>query len=160
MTNVYGPPKAEKKMQFMDSLGMINSMIEGKPWIIGGEFNLIRNLEEKKGGIRQLNPINDSFNEVIDNLKLVYLRTNNDTFTWNNKRTGDRGIAYHLDCFLVSKSIMMNGGELKALVLPSAGYDHWLIKPEWENVGSNLCRPFSFKKIWLLQPDFQEKLKE
>ena len=124
MTNVYSPPRAEKKMQFLDSLGMINGMTEGKPGIIGGELNLIRNLEEKKGGIRQLNPINDSFNEVIDNLKLIDVRTNNDNFTWNDKRTGDRGIAYRLDHFLVSDSIMMNEGELKASVLPSAGSDH------------------------------------
>ena len=48
MTNVYGPPREEQKMQFLDSLRMINGMIEGNPWIIGGDFNPIRNLEEKK----------------------------------------------------------------------------------------------------------------
>ena len=73
---------------------------------------------------------------------------------------GDRGIAYRLDRFLVLESIMLNGGELKALVLPSAGSDHWPIKIEWENVGSNLRRRFHFEFFWLLQPDFQEKLKE
>ena len=54
----------------------------------------------------------------------------------------------------------MNGGELKASVLPSAGSDHWPIKLEWENVGPNLRRPFRFEKFRLLQPNFQEKLKE
>ena len=124
-------------------------MTEGKTWIIGGGFNLIRNMEEKKGGIRQLNPINYSFNEVIDNLELIDVRTNNDTFTWNNKRTGDRGISFLLDRFLVSESIMMNGGELKVSVLPLAGSDHWPIKLEWENVGPNLCRHFHFENFWL-----------
>ena len=51
LTNVYGAPRAEQKMQFIDSLRMINTLTEGKPCIIGGEFNLIRSLEEKKGGI-------------------------------------------------------------------------------------------------------------
>ena len=117
-------------MQFLDSLRMINTLTEGKPWIIGGDFNLIRSLDEKKGGIRQLNPINDTFNEVINNLNLVDVRTNNDTFTWNNKRKGDRGIACRLDRFLVTESIMMSRGELKVSVLPSAGFDHWPIKME------------------------------
>ena len=48
ITNVHGPPMAEQKMQFLDSLRMINDMTEGHPWIIGGDFNPIRNLEENK----------------------------------------------------------------------------------------------------------------
>ena len=76
-----------KKMQFLDSLGTLKRMSKGNPWILGGYFNLVRNLDEKKGGIRQLNPINEYFNEVIDKLELVDVRSNNDTFTWNNKRT-------------------------------------------------------------------------
>ena len=81
-------------------------------------------MEENKGGITQLSPINDTFNDIINNLELIDVRTNNDTFTWNNKRTRDRGIACRLDRFLVSESIMKNEGELKAPVLPLAGFDH------------------------------------
>ena len=50
---------------------------------------MIKSLEEKKGVIHQINPISEMFNEVIDNLNLVDVRTTNDNFTWNNKRTGD-----------------------------------------------------------------------
>ena len=39
---------------------------------------------------------------------------------------GDRGIACRLDRFLVLESIMMNGVELKAVVLPSVRSDHCL----------------------------------
>ena len=124
MTNVYGPPRVKEKMQFMDSLRMIKGMSEGKPWILGGGFNLIRNLDEKKGGIRHLNPISEYFNEVIDNLELIDVRTNNGIFTWNNKRTGDRGISCRVDHFLVSKTIMMNEEELRATILPSVGSYH------------------------------------
>ena len=66
------------------------------------------------------------------------VRTNNGTFTWNKKRIGDRGIAFWLDRFMVSESIMMNGGELRAVVLPSAGSYHFPIKLEWDIVGVNL----------------------
>ena len=117
---------------------MLKRMSEGNSWILGGGFNLVRNLDEKKGGIRQLNPISEYFNEVIDNLELVDARTTNGSFTWNNKKTGDRGITCRLDHFLVSKSIMMNGGELRALLLPLVGSDHCSIKLEWESVGVNL----------------------
>ena len=96
---------------------------------------MVISLEEKKGGICQINPISKMFNEVIDNLNLVDARTTNDNFTWNNKRTGDRGITCRLDHFLVLESAIMNKGELKASVLPSIGSNHWPINMEWKKCG-------------------------
>ena len=46
------------------------------------------------------------------------------------------------------------------VVMPAAGSDHWPISMEWENVEVNPRRPFRFEKFSLLQPDFQEKIKE
>ena len=61
------------------------------------------------------------FNDLIETLDLIDVTTSNGIFTWNNKRDGDRGIACRLDRFLISKSIMMERGELRAVVLPAAG---------------------------------------
>ena len=85
---------------------------------------MVRNIDGKKGGIRQLNPISEYFNEFIDNLELVNVRTTNGTFMWNNQITGERGITCRLDFFLVSESIMMDGGELRVVVLPSSDSKH------------------------------------
>ena len=100
------------------------------------------------------------FNAIINDLNLIDVRTSNGIFTWNNKQTGDRRIAYRLDRFFLSESIMMASGNLKVVVLPAAGSDHWPISLEWENVRVNPRRPFRFEKLWLLHPDFHEKLKE
>ena len=99
------------------------------------------------------------FNNTIIDLDLIDVRTSNGIFTWNNKQTEDIGIACRLDRFLFSESVMMAGGNLKAIVLPVARSNHWPISLEWDNVGVNPRRPFRFEKFWLLQPDFQEKLK-
>ena len=131
-----------------------------KPWILCEEFNLVRNLDKKKGGIRKLNPISEYFNEVIANLELVDVRMTNGTFTWNNKTTRDRGITYRLYWFLVYESIMKAGGELSVVVLPSGDSNHWPIDLDWESVGVNLGIPFRLEKLWLLQANFPEKLKE
>ena len=104
---------------------MLKLASRGKPWILGWDFNLVKNLDRKNGGIRKLNLISEYFNEFIANLELVDVRMTNGTFTWNNKRIGDRGITCNLDWFLVFESIMMAGGELSAVVLPSVGLDHW-----------------------------------
>ena len=39
---------AENKMAFLDSINDIKSIAEDKVWILGGDFNLIRNLDQKK----------------------------------------------------------------------------------------------------------------
>ena len=160
MTNVYGPPREEHKLSFLDSLSVINEIADDKPWILGGDFNLIRNLEEKKGGIWNLNPASAQFNELIDDLNSIDVRTSNGIFTWNNKQVGDRGITCRLDHFLISESIMVAGGELRAVLLPTTSLDNWPISLEWENVGINPCKPFIFENFWLLQTDFHEKIWE
>ena len=124
ITNVYGPPKVDQKEIFIDSLSDLKTIVLNRAWIIGGDFNLIRNLGEKKGGICSLNPASTLFNNTISDLDLIDVRTSNGLFTWNNKQSGDKGIAYRLEKFLLSESVMMAGGTLRAVVLPVAGSDH------------------------------------
>ena len=62
-------------------------------WIILGDFNLIRSLEEKNGGVRALSTISASFNKLVEELQLVDVRTTNRLFTWQNKHAGARHIA-------------------------------------------------------------------
>ena len=48
ITNVYGPSKVDQKQKFIESLSNLKMIINSMAWIIGGDFNLIRNLGEKK----------------------------------------------------------------------------------------------------------------
>lgn len=50
-------------------------------WLMGGDFNIIRSLEEKKGGIRALSGINSAFNRTIEDLHLVDIQTPNGFYT-------------------------------------------------------------------------------
>ena len=93
--------REEQKFSFLDSLSNIKEIARDKSWTLGGDFNLIRNLEEKKGGIQNLNPASAQFNDLIDDLNLIDVRTSNGIFMWNNKQDGDRGIACRLDRFLI-----------------------------------------------------------
>ena len=69
---------------------------------MGGDFNIIRSLEEKKGGIRNLSGISKKINLLIEELHLVDIPTPNGFYTSQNKRSGQRHIASRLDRFLVS----------------------------------------------------------
>ena len=50
LTNIYGPPQAKQKFNFMEYLSMIKMEVGGRPWILGRDFNLVRNLYKKKEG--------------------------------------------------------------------------------------------------------------
>lgn len=50
ITNVYGPQKLEDKFRLLTSLEELRERHLGIPWILGGDFNMIKYLSEKKVG--------------------------------------------------------------------------------------------------------------
>ena len=93
VTNVYGPFQSCKKSTFLSNLGYLKEWVEDAPWLIGGDFNLIRSLDEKKGAVRTISAASNLFNKFIEEKKLVDIRPTNGLFTWQNKQSGDRHIA-------------------------------------------------------------------
>jgi len=49
VTNVYGPQRTHDKLKFLYSLADLRERHAGIPWIMGGDFNMIKYLSEKKG---------------------------------------------------------------------------------------------------------------
>jgi len=49
VTNFYGPQRPNDKFRFLDSLVELRDRHAGIPWIMGGDFNMIKSLSEKKG---------------------------------------------------------------------------------------------------------------
>ena len=71
VTNVYGPQRIDDKLIFLDSLVDLRSRHEGIPWVMGGDFNMIKSLSKKKGGTRMLRKDSLVFQTFLDNMKLV-----------------------------------------------------------------------------------------
>ena len=49
VTNVYGPQRLDGKLKLLDSLQDLRERYARIPWILGGDFNMIKSLSEKKG---------------------------------------------------------------------------------------------------------------
>jgi hypothetical protein len=97
LTNVYGPATIGDKASFLRNLEFLASLHQHNKWIIGGDFNLIRNLDEKRGGSRRLEQETSNFNSFIDTHNLIDLETINGIHTWTNRRSGTHQIACKLD---------------------------------------------------------------
>jgi hypothetical protein len=124
LINVYGPASPRDKQTFLRSLSHVSIHAQYKNWIVGGDFNIIRSLEEKRGGSRHLDRDSSDFNSLIENLHLIDLDTNNGLHTWTNRRTGIHQIACKLDIFLVSESLMLEGTAMESTILNFPGSDH------------------------------------
>jgi hypothetical protein len=61
ITNAYGPQNNQDKDLFLQNLAYLGSIAEHKIWIIGGDFNMILTLEEKRGGKKCLEQDNLKF---------------------------------------------------------------------------------------------------
>ena len=69
VTNVYGPASSPKKMGFVTWLMNLDTS-DFDDWVLGGDFNLIRhldNINKPRGDIAEMN----MFNELISDLDLV-----------------------------------------------------------------------------------------
>ena len=155
LVNTYGPSNFAEKQAFLDFLEWTNSQGGGGHWIIGGDFNLISNLGEKKGGRRALDKFQEAFGAFQAGSSFVDMETSTGWFTWNNKRGGAHLVASRLDRFLVSESLLRDTGEILAEVLPAAGSDHWPICLRWDWTSSALGKPFRFEQFWMEHKDFK-----
>jgi len=153
-TNVYEPQKLEEKFIFLRSLLNLKLRHPSTKTIMGGDFNMITSLLEKKGGIRKLNKDGEVFADFIGSAKPVDIQPKIGAFTWNNRRGGEKQIASRLDRFLVYESILLEGVIVESDILLSGGSDHWPISLVAAIEGTPRNKPFRFEKFWLNRPNF------
>eukprot|EP00253_Pinus_taeda_P004844 PITA_04844 len=158
ISGVYGPHLPKDWKDFLKNVQVIRRIIPGNLWIIGGDFNLIRDLGEKKGGIRRPNQSMEEFNELITEQRLVDIPTTNGLFTWNNRRGGRSQIASRLDRFLLSEQKLNRDVFIETKILPGLGSDHWSIRLEIDIKKNNGKKPFRFEAFWLRNPNFLHKM--
>ena len=81
LTNVYGSASPRDKQAFLRNLEYLSTLTRHNRCIISGDYNLIHNLDEKKGGSRCLDQESNNFNSLIDNINLIDLETINGVHT-------------------------------------------------------------------------------
>jgi hypothetical protein len=87
ITNVYGPATQRDKVTFIRNLEWIATLTNDRRWILGGYFNMIFNLEEKRGGVPRLEAESGNIQYLIDKLCLIDLETKNGLYNWLNRRS-------------------------------------------------------------------------
>ena len=98
LSGIYGPPSVCSRGEFWDKLVGLSELC-GSKWCLGGDFNIVRNIGEKRNSSSNTYSMR-IFDELIRELELMDPPLNNHQFTWLNFR--DQPICCRVDRFLVS----------------------------------------------------------
>lgn len=81
---MYGPTIDSEKLGFLHKLNLLTEMVN-YPWIIAGDFNLLRWITERSTGATCFD-LMDLFNQFIRVASLVDVPLKNRAYTWSSKR--------------------------------------------------------------------------
>lgn len=84
ITNVYGPRIDQLKLAFINEIRFLASLVN-YPWIIEGDFNLVRWLIDRSGNQRSFT-LMSLFNDLIRELEVIDIPLQNWRFTWCSNR--------------------------------------------------------------------------
>ena len=80
MTGVYAPTCNMERQKVWWEIGAVRSLFTG-PWIVGGDFNIVRYASEKKNCSRTSVHMNE-FSDVIEEMELIDPQLEGGEYTW------------------------------------------------------------------------------
>jgi len=156
LTCVYASPQAQTREALWQ---ILQTQAEGmrKPWLLAGDFNETKNIEERNHGGADIERRCRRFQNWIDNSGLVDLGFSGPKFTWARGRTPATRKEARLDRGLCNAAwrVHFPNGEVRHLI--QAGSDHCplLISTGGFVDSGRLNKPFRFQAAWTTHPQFE-----
>ena len=152
-SGIYGPPFVSSRGLFWDEIVGL-SEICGSNWCLGGDFNVVRNIGEKRNSLSNTRSMR-TFDELIGELANPPLC--NAQFIWSNFR--EHPICCRLDRFLLSKGFIEMFSYFRQEAVVRCISDHSPVilstnPPSWGPT------PFRFENMWLEHKLFKTNVSE
>jgi len=148
--NVYGSSQEENKREFLTKLADFCSKNK-LPFIVGGDFNIIRFTSEKNKP-SSLSKHSHLFNNIISIYELIDIHMVGGRFTWSNNL--DVPTLERLDRILMSKGWDDSFPNVFALKLSREHSDHNPLILSTHKTVHHRKISFRFELSWLKDPDF------
>jgi hypothetical protein len=148
---IYGPPEAQNKPAFWNSLLDVGLGFKG-PWMCIGDFNVVVSQSEKFGGRPYACSSNDTFHGFLNSFGMIDLGFTGNPFTWSNKRRGDQLIKERLDRGVANPQWIHLFPHFSVRHLPAHSSDHNPILLDTAASDLSLPRPFRFEEFWTYDP--------
>ncbi|XP_019259967.1 PREDICTED: uncharacterized protein LOC109237999 [Nicotiana attenuata] len=159
LTLVYAKCDAIERIVLWDSLyAMARDM--DVPWLVGGDFNVIWDKEEKFGALPvSLNEINH-FRYCINTCNLFDLGFKGSVFTWWNGRSEEDCIFKRLDRCLANVEFQQTFPGIEVTHLSKIGSDHSPMQLKCDIEAAPVKKPFRFLNFWVEHQSFKDVVKE
>jgi hypothetical protein len=152
MIMVYGQTHNDRSRDFIAEMSR-KCMVATLPLIMGGDFNLIRHMNDKNNdNVNQ--ELMDRFNMFINLHQLQEIRRNGPKFTWTNKQK--KSVMVKLDRILASTEWEAKFPMCFAWSKARVGSDHCPIFLDSGEGSMSKQKYFYFEKQWLLDEEFSD----
>ncbi|KAL2224844.1 UNVERIFIED_CONTAM: hypothetical protein Sindi_2938200 [Sesamum indicum] len=102
ITVIYGANELVERRALWSSMETIAMQCTDIPWLVGGDFNTVRDLSEICGVSGDIRMAMEDFNTCIQNTGLLPLPMQGEWYTWHNCSAGPRNLWKRLDRMLIN----------------------------------------------------------
>ncbi|XP_019242252.1 PREDICTED: uncharacterized protein LOC109222340, partial [Nicotiana attenuata] len=155
LTLIYAKCDHIERIELWDSLYAMASDMS-VPWLVGGDFNVIWDEEEKYGGLPvSINEVDD-FRHCINTCNLTDLGFKGSIYTWWNGRSEEDCIFKRLDRCFGNTELQQTFPGLEVTHLSKTGSDHRPLLLKCDIESPPIKKPFRFLNFWVKHESFKE----
>lgn len=163
-TGFYGFSIHNEKHKSCDLIDYIANSHTNANWIIFGDFNMILNGNEKRGGNIMDYNLADKFQNTIDSYSLHDIGYNGTKYTWANNQANEHHIQERLDRYLASQTWIINFQNHTNYHLLRYSSDHCPILLDfWANIECRIPKKDKhlprFEQLWLQDEESNQIVK-
>ena len=157
---VYGFNDERDRESLWQSIQSIARSRQHEPWVVLGDFNIVRFSHEKIGGNLTSTTAMATFNDCCFDSDLDDLPFTGHALTWSNKSPGHRHISRKLDRALANPSWSAYFPNTEVSFEPPGVSDHCPIILRTGIPLPKLFKPFKFFNCWVDHPSFMGLVQE
>ncbi|KAL2237248.1 UNVERIFIED_CONTAM: hypothetical protein Sindi_0916500 [Sesamum indicum] len=102
ITIVYGASEMIDRRNLWNTLESLAREHSDEPWLVGGDFNAVRDMNEVCGASGDIRMAMEEFNAGIQEAGLIPMPMQGEWYTWHNCSTNSRSLWKKLDRFLIN----------------------------------------------------------
>ncbi|XP_059287623.1 uncharacterized protein LOC132040947 [Lycium ferocissimum] len=126
------------------------------PWLVGGDFNVIMNEDEKTGGLPVFPDEYEDFAFCTNSCELFDINYKGSLFTWWSGRAGSDCIFKRLDRMITNSKLQDWFAHMEVEHLSRTGSDHAPLLLTCGEISYHIRKPFRFLKFWTEHESFLE----
>ncbi|KAL2224883.1 UNVERIFIED_CONTAM: hypothetical protein Sindi_3122000 [Sesamum indicum] len=124
VTVAYGATEVVDRRELWNAMENLAIQCADIPWLIGGDFNAVRDLSEVCGTLEDIRIAIEDFNAAIQNTGLLPLPMQGEWYTWHNHNATPRNLWKRLDRMLINDRWMARFPNTLYSVLTPRTSDH------------------------------------